>query len=270
MKVEFCAVLLFISLTSCTDWRKFFSKYSGKCPPFLGRFCTGDTSSSPRATQQEQQFPESMKYGLLDALVYDTTGVWTPYFDKNIPYHASFKESYIVDVKNDLSAIAIYDMNTRKMVFLNGTSYGGEKFQSIFTFTNLSRENDFSTELFGNYVTFRVRGRSEVTVKLLSHTLCYEISIGVITNNYIGINECTKEFSSTVFVEEGLLDSKDSKGFWVYWNENGIMMGLERELEPRIRVGTTMIPKFHKVEYSSKKKVDWKAPSFNVKQVDHK
>lgn len=256
VKLELIGILWLITLTSSTDWSFFVGKYYkkfGKCPPFFKKYCVDNN-------------PMEVKNAELQDLPVLESGVWTPYINKTIPDHAFLTEShrsYLVKViDGEKSTVAFRNETTKTTTFLNGSSYAGKEYESIFTFTDLQHQEDFSTELFGNYLTFRVKGRHEVTVKLLSPLQCFEISLGVITNYYIGINECLKEFSSTVYVEKGLLDSKKSRGFWVYWSKSEIVMGLEGELVPRIRMETSIIQPFYKAEYSSRKKVQWRAPSF--------
>lgn len=264
-KFESIAIcILFISLTSSTDWRFFIDKFHnkfGKCPPFFKKYCTERFLGN----QQNSQVLEINNENLIDILPVPEIGVWTPYFNETIPDHAFLTElhkSYLVKIDEEAKSVfAFHNDSSQTTTFLNGSSYEG-RYEFIFTFTDLKRFDDFSTELFGNYLTFRVKGKHEVTVKFLSALQCYEISIGVITNHFIGVNECLKEFASTAYVEKGLLDSKESRGFWVYWSDSAILMGLEGDVKPKIKVETSITQQFYKVEYSCRSKVEWKAPSF--------
>lgn len=251
-------------MTSSTDWRSFISKYYkkfGKCPIFFKRYCKEQISSNLTIAPMDLQSSEMQDFPT-------ENGVWTPYFDETAADHAFLTKThdvYLVKVTEyGNSVVAFCNTISQKITFFNGTSHDGLKYEFIFTFTDLKHKQDFSTDLFGNWATFRVKGKHEITVKLLSSVQCFEISIAVITNHYIGINECFKQFSSTVYVEKGLLNSKESRGFWVYWSSTGIFMGLEGDLEPRIKLEGSVVQSFHEIEYKSKSVVEWKAPSYNL------
>lgn len=188
-------------------------------------------------------------------------GVWSPMFDRNFPYHAfRVNSTKLFPVKLRINGEVVVGN-------YNGSSILNMKnLEQIFTSTDHTIESSSTSLVTGNYLTFRIRGKSEVIVKFLSNknrNQCYSISIAAITNHIIGIQKCEEKlFASTVFVLGELLSPIENRGFWVYWNTTSILMGLEGDLKQRIQLRDNNIQPFGVVKYYSKENVEWQIPSF--------
>lgn len=196
-------------------------------------------------------------------------GVWAPTFDKKVPENAfslpsstPMKFHPVKVLKEGNVVIRKFNSEYGVVSYDDEFAHIGNNYDTIFTSTELKFRGNSTSKVSGNYLTFRVKGNREVTVKLVSPKECFAISIAVITNHFIGIHDCMEQFSSTVYVKEGLLKTTDSRGFWVFWNSSSILMGLEGDLQPRIRLKADKIYPFLAVKYFSGEKVEWQVPVF--------
>lgn len=204
-----------------------------------------------------------------DLLLCTKGGVWAPTFDKKVPENAfslssstSLKFHPVKVLEEGNVVIRKFNSKYGVVSYDDESAHIGNNYDEIFTSTELKIRENVTSKVSGNYLTFRVKGNREITVMLVSPKQCFAISIAVITNHFIGIYDCMEQFSSTVYVKEGLLSTTDSRGFWVFWNSSSILMGLEGDLQPRIQLKADKIYPFSAVRYLSGEKVEWQVPVF--------
>lgn len=205
-----------------------------------------------------------------DLLMCIKGGVWTPTFENKVPEIAFVftdlpQTGKLHPVKIRVEGrVVIGKFNDKYGVvnFDDASVQIGSSYDEIFTTTELSFKGNSTSRVSGNYLTFRLKGDHEISVKFLSQNQCFSISIAVMTNHFIGIHKCSEEFASTIYVKEDLLSSTEHRGFWVYWNSSRILMGLEGDLNPRIQLKEKKIDPFTTVQYYSGENVEWQVHEF--------
>lgn len=203
-----------------------------------------------------------------DLLLCIKGGVWTPTFDNKIPVNA-------FPLTNISETMKLHPVKIRKdgndVIGKLNSEYGivtydvegvhlGNNYDEIFTSTDLKVKGNYVSRAPKSYLTFRVKGNREVSIAFVSQKQCFSISIGVITNHFIGIHNCLEQFASTVYVKEDLLRSSHSRGFWVFWNSSSILMGLEGDLKPRIQLKEKKIDPFTTIKYLASENTEWQVP----------
>lgn len=120
-------------------------------------------------------------------------------------------------------------------------------------------ESSFIYETNGKYLSFKVKSEKEVFIDFGgSNETMFRVAIGALSNRMTSIGTISDPLK-TLVQTEGILDSNNTKGFWVRWIEsNTLEFGVENQVDALLKLVDSQIMTINSVVFNSKhSKSEW-------------